>query len=78
MEYQELADFLQHVGKDPSALIFEDELTGISNRRFLQNYLKHKVRWADRDECVLSLIMTDLDGFSSSMTGSVISSAIER
>jgi diguanylate cyclase (GGDEF)-like protein len=48
---------------DPARLIFEDELTGISNRRFLYNYLKHKVRWADRDECVLSLIMTDLDGF---------------
>ena len=63
MQYQELLDLLRHSGMDPARLIFEDELTGISNRRFLQNYLKHKVRWADRDECVLSLIMTDLDGF---------------
>ena len=26
MQYRELADFLEHVGKDPSRLIFEDEL----------------------------------------------------
>lgn len=63
MQYQELLDLIRHSGMDPARLIFEDELTGISNRRFLHNYLKHKIRWADGDECVLSLIMTDLDGF---------------
>ena len=29
MQYGELVDFLQNVGKDPSRLIFEDELTGL-------------------------------------------------
>ncbi len=48
MSYQELFDFLQHVGKDPSRLVFEDELIGIQNRRFLLSYLEHKVRW-DKD-----------------------------
>ncbi len=32
MEYQELAEVLKHAGKDPSTLIFEDELTGIHER----------------------------------------------
>ncbi len=63
MQYQELLDLLRHSGNDPARLIFEDELTGISNRRFLHNYLEHKIPWNDPDECVLSLIMTDLDGF---------------
>jgi hypothetical protein len=45
MEYQDLLYFLQHVGTDPSRLIFEDELTGIYNRRFLLNYFRYKVPW---------------------------------
>ncbi len=33
MEYQDFAKQLQLIGKDPSKLIFEDDLTGIFNRR---------------------------------------------
>ena len=63
MQYGELIDFLQHVGKDPSRLIFEDELTGIHNRRFLLSYLEHKVLWDSRDGFPLSLLIIDLDRF---------------
>lgn len=63
MQYGELIDFLQHVGKDPSRLIFEDELTGIHNRRFLLSYLEHKVVWDSKDEFPLSLLLIDLDRF---------------
>ena len=45
MAYQDLLYFLQNVGKDPSRLIFEDELTGIYNRRFLLNYFEYKIPW---------------------------------
>ncbi len=44
MRYQELVDVLEHVGKDPSRLMFEDELTGIHSRRFLLSYFDHGVR----------------------------------
>ena len=63
MRYDDLADFLRHVGKDPSTLIFEDDLTGIHNRRFLLSYLEHKVRWASGEDYPLSLLFLDLDGF---------------
>ena len=63
MQYGELIDFLQHVGKDPSRLIFEDELTGIHNRRFLLSYLEHKVHWDTKEEFPLSLLIVDLDRF---------------
>jgi len=63
LQYGELIDFLQHVGKDPSRLIFEDELTGIHNRRFLLSYLEHKVLWDTREDFPLSLLIIDLDRF---------------
>ena len=63
MAYQELFDFLQHVGKDPSRLVFEDELTGIQNRRFLLSYLEHKVRWDQDADFPLSLAIIDVDHF---------------
>src|SRR3990172_7816368 len=63
MSYQELFDFLQHVGKDPSHLIFEDELTGIQNRRFLLSYLEHKVRWDEEVDFPLALAILDIDHF---------------
>ncbi len=62
-QYSELTDFLQHVGKDPSRLIFEDELTGIQNRRFLLSYLEHKVQWDSDEDMPLSLLIIDLDRF---------------
>jgi len=63
MEYQDLLYFLQHVGTDPSRLIFEDELTGIYNRRFLLNYFRYKVPWDSLVAQPLSLLMMDLDHF---------------
>lgn len=63
MEYDELSHFLQYAGKDPSRLIFEDELTGIYNRRFLHNYFQHKVPWSALEDNPLSLIMMDMDHF---------------
>ncbi len=63
MQPAELLDFLRHSGRDPSHLIFEDELTGIHNRRFLHGYLEHKVRWKGGTDHPLSLLMLDLDRF---------------
>jgi diguanylate cyclase (GGDEF)-like protein len=63
MKYDDLLNFLQHAGKDPSRLIFEDELTGIFNRRFLLNYFQYKIPWEALKEHPLSLIMMDLDHF---------------
>jgi diguanylate cyclase (GGDEF)-like protein len=63
MKYEELLNFLQNVDKDPSRLIFEDELTGIFNRRFLLNYFQHKVPWDALQDHPLSLIMMDVDYF---------------
>jgi diguanylate cyclase (GGDEF)-like protein len=63
VEYEDLVYFLQHVGKDPSRLIFEDELTGIYNRRFLLNYFQHKISWDALEDNPLSLLMMDVDHF---------------
>jgi diguanylate cyclase (GGDEF)-like protein len=63
MEHKDLLYFLQHVGTDPSRLIFEDDLTGIYNRRFLLNYLQHKVSWDSLESRTVSLLMMDLDYF---------------
>ena len=63
MQPGELLDFLQHAGRDPSRLIFEDELTGVHNRRFLHSYLEHKVHWKSGADYPLSLLILDLDRF---------------
>jgi GGDEF domain-containing protein len=63
MKYDELLHFLQNAGKDPSRLIFEDELTGIFNRRFLHNYFQYKIPWDALKDHPLSLIMMDVDHF---------------
>lgn len=65
MEYQDLIHYLEHVGKDPSRLIFEDELTGVYNRRFLFNYFQSKVVWDALEDRPLSVIMLDVDHFKS-------------
>ena len=62
MNPQDLLNALAHSGKDPSRLIFEDELTGIYNRRFLFQYFQNKVQWETLTS-PLSLIMLDLDEF---------------
>ena len=63
MEYKDLFSYIQHLGTDPSRLIFEDELTGICNRRFLFKYLRHSIEWDSLDIRPVSLIMMDLDRF---------------
>ena len=44
-------------------LVFEDELTGIHNRRFLLNYFQYKISWDALKDHPLALIMVDLDHF---------------
>jgi diguanylate cyclase (GGDEF)-like protein len=61
--HRELVALLQTVGKDPSRLIFEDELTGLNNRRFLRSFFEHKVDWNGDADFPLSLLMLDLDHF---------------
>jgi diguanylate cyclase (GGDEF)-like protein len=63
VKQQELISLLRLIGQDPSRLVFEDELTGIHNRRFLQSYLEHKVRWSGEEDLPLSLLYIDLDSF---------------
>ncbi|MFP4225918.1 MAG: GGDEF domain-containing protein, partial [Desulfobacterales bacterium] len=62
MKYQKFFHFLQNVGKDPSAIFFEDELTRLKNRRFLLNYFKHDIDW-QRSEPPVSLLLIDIDHF---------------
>jgi diguanylate cyclase (GGDEF)-like protein len=62
-DYRDLVDLLAHEGRDPSCLIFEDELTGIYNRRFLLSFFEHKVRWDSQEDYPLSLLIIDLDRF---------------
>jgi diguanylate cyclase (GGDEF)-like protein len=63
MDYNELLNHLQVVGKDPSRLIFEDELTGLYNRRFLYNYFQQNIPWNALEDNPLSLLMMDVDYF---------------
>lgn len=53
MDHKEILDYLKSVGKDPSALIFEDELTGLHNRRFFLNYIQYKISWDSLPACAL-------------------------
>jgi diguanylate cyclase (GGDEF)-like protein len=63
MDYSGLLNHLQNLGKDPSRLIFEDELTGLYNRRFLYNYFQQNIPWNALEDNPLSLLMMDLDHF---------------
>ncbi|MBW2027734.1 MAG: diguanylate cyclase [Deltaproteobacteria bacterium] len=63
METQEFLAQLVYSGKDPSQLIFEDELTGLYNRRFLHQYLESRVDWNSLKDNPLSLMMIDVDDF---------------
>jgi len=63
MDYSGLLNHLQNLGKDPSRLIFEDELTGLYNRRFLHNYFQQNIPWNALEDNPLSLLMMDLDHF---------------
>ena len=63
MHNKDLFKYLQNAGKDPASLIFEDELTGLYNRRFLHNYFQRNINWDSLEQSPVSLIMTDLDRF---------------
>ncbi|MEJ2724191.1 MAG: diguanylate cyclase [Deltaproteobacteria bacterium] len=63
MKYKDYIYYLEHIGKDPSRLIFEDELTGLYNRRFLFNFFQQKVTWDALERAPISLLMMDLDYF---------------
>jgi len=63
MQQKELTNLLKYTGKDPSRLIFEDELTDIYNRRFLSHFFESKISWNDLDSSPVSLIMVDVDNF---------------
>jgi len=63
MDYKDLFYYVKNIGKDPSALLFEDELTGLYNRRFLQNYLQFKIAWDALEGRHVSLLMMDIDYF---------------
>lgn len=63
MDYQDLFHYLKNAGKDPSSLVFEDELTSLHNRRFLLNYMQHKIAWDMLASHHVSLLMMDIDHF---------------
>jgi diguanylate cyclase (GGDEF)-like protein len=63
MQQQDLINLLEFTGKDPTRLVFEDELTGVYNRRFLFQYFQSKVSWEQLAKDPLSLIMMDVDNF---------------
>ena len=63
MERNELVKYLESSGKDPARLIFEDELTGLYNRRYLFHFLNTKINWDNAAKNPLSLLMLDLDHF---------------
>ncbi|MFW6335320.1 MAG: diguanylate cyclase, partial [Desulfosalsimonas sp.] len=61
MKYQKFFYFLQNVGRDPLALVYEDELTGLYNRRYLLQYFKKRVSWDALEDSPLCLLMVDAD-----------------
>ena len=63
MQYQKFFYFLQNAGRDPAALIFEDEVTGLNNRRYLLHYFKNRVNWGTLERTPLCLLMIDVDDF---------------
>jgi len=65
MQQQDLINLLKFTGKDPTRLVFEDELTRVYNRRFLFQYFQAKVSWDKLSKDPLSLIMIDVDNFKS-------------
>ena len=65
MEQLDLVNLLEFTGKDPTRLVFEDELTSIYNRRFLFQYFQSRVSWEKLSKDPMSLIMMDVDHFKS-------------
>ncbi len=65
MQGVDLLRLLERGGKDPARLVFEDELTGLFNRRFLFHYFEDEVDWQREPPGSLPLLMLDLDEFKS-------------
>jgi len=65
MQHLELVTYLENTGKDPSRLIFEDELTGLYSRRYLYHVFNTKISWDNLQPSQISLLMLDLDHFKS-------------
>jgi len=63
MQQKELTNLLEFTGKDPTKLVFEDELTSVYNRRFLFRFFESKISWENLSKDPLSLIMMDVDNF---------------
>ncbi|UCD77739.1 MAG: diguanylate cyclase [Desulfobacterales bacterium] len=63
MQQKELTNLLEFTGKDPTRLVFEDELTSVYNRRFLFRFFESKISWENLSKDPLSLIMMDVDNF---------------
>jgi diguanylate cyclase (GGDEF)-like protein len=61
----ELGNLLEFTGKDPTRLVFEDELTSIYNRRFLFQFFQSRISWQNLSKDPLALIMMDVDNFKS-------------
>ncbi len=63
MPNDHFAALLQTLGQDLSRMLFEDDLTGIHNRRFLLNYFQSRIPWDALLNRPVSLVMLDLDDF---------------
>ena len=46
-------------------LATEDELTGIKNRRYVREFLRQIIRWAQKEDLQVTLLIFDIDDFKS-------------
>jgi two-component system cell cycle response regulator len=63
IKLKRLQDELLRKNKILESLAYEDKLTGLMNRRFLDQTLKEELRRADKNQTPLSFMMMDLDNF---------------
>lgn len=63
MKYRKLFHFLQHIGKDPDEMVFEDSLTGFGNRRQLYSLLDDlETGRSDQDPKPVCMLLIGLIG----------------
>ncbi len=62
MKYRKLFHFLQHIGKDPDGMTFEDSLTGFGNRRQLYSLLDLETGRADAHPNPVCMLLIGLIG----------------
>lgn len=66
VQLEKLAKELEEKNKILENLAYIDGLTGVNNHRFFQNALNEEISRASRsDDCIVSLLMIDLDKFKS-------------